>query len=673
MDVTLLESSGFCPGVMRATKEIERVLDSGEDVRICVLGELIHNPTYMQWLAGRGVETVEFSDVQRIAARSDNGRRTMLFIRAHGIGEAEEKTLEELADAHENFSVSDMTCAFVRRIHKIAAENTDEDSLFLLFGTKGHPEVEGIKGHAKGEVVVFSDPDLINDELLARFPDKKRVIAASQTTQNLKLWKKSQKNIKKLYTNAFLFDTICNVTEKRQVDTANLAARSDGMIVIGGKTSSNSKKLFETALENCKNTVWIESAAELDTQLFSGCKHVGIAAGASTPSVIIEEVVNKMTNDFTTENFEELLEGSLKTLNTGDIVLCTVTSVTAGELGVDIGANVTGVIPKDKVTDDPAAKLEEMFKVGDSFEAFVIKVSDIEGMATLSKKRVDSMQNWSTIVAAKESGEVLEGKITEVVRGGVIASVNDNRVFIPGRHTGLNKDADLSTLVGNVVKLRIIDINTTRRHAYGSIRSVADEERRAREAEVWANIEEGKHYVGRVKSLTGFGAFVDLGGVDGMVHNTELSWKRIKHPSEVVNVGDEIEVFVKSFDAEKRRISLGYKTPEMNNWFVFAAQNNVGDVIPVKIVNLMPFGAFAEIIDGVDGLIHISQIADHKVEKCEDELKVGDVVNAKITAIDEENQKVSLSIRALLQDLKNEAAAAEEATEAVAEEATDAE
>ena len=282
------------------------------------------------------------------------------------------------------------------------------------------------------------------------------------------------------------------------------------------------------------------------------------------------------------------------------------------------------------------------------------------------------MQNWGIIVAAKESGEVLEGKVTEVVRGGVIASVNDNRVFIPGRHTGLPKDADLSTLVGNVVKLRIIDINTTRRHAYGSIRSVADEERRAREAAVWAEIEEGKHYVGRVKSLTGFGAFVDLGGVDGMVHNTELSWKRIKHPSEVVNVGDEIEVFVKSFDPEKRRISLGYKTPEMNTWFVFAAQNKVGDVIPVKIVNLMPFGAFAEIIDGVDGLIHISQIADHNVAKCEDELKVGDVVNVKITAIDEENQKVSLSIRALLQDLKNEAAAAEEAADAVADEVTEA-
>ena len=668
MELTVLESSGFCPGVLRATREIESALDSGKALRICVLGELIHNPTYMAMLEGRGVETVELADCERIADESDNGKHTLLFIRAHGIGADSEEQLSALSRKHPNFEVRDMTCTFVRRIHKIVAENTSGDTHLLLFGTKGHPEVEGIKGHARGKVTVFSDPDALEGEFFSDIGEKRRVIAVSQTTQSTNLWKKSQKKIKNLCTNAELFDTICNITENRQAGAAELARNSDGMIVIGGRSSSNSKKLYETARENCPRTVWIETASELDPNFFIGAGKVGIAAGASTPSVIIEEVVNKMTNDFTMENFEEMLESSLKTLNTGDVVPCTVTSVTAGELGVDIGAKVTGVIPRDQVTDDPAAKLEDLFKIGDTFEAFVIKVSDIEGMATLSKKRVDSMKNWGTLVAAKESGEILEGKITEAVRGGVIAIVNGNRVFIPGRHTGLSKDADLTALVGKVEKMRIIDINATRRHAYGSIRSVADEEKKAREAEVWANIEEGKHYVGRVKSLTGFGAFVDIGGVDGMVHNTELSWKRIKHPSEVVNVGDEIEVFVKSFDAEKRRISLGYKTPEMNSWFVFAGQHQVGDVIPVKIVSLMPFGAFAEIIDGVDGLIHISQIADHKIEKPEDELKLGDVVNVKITAIDDEKQKVSLSIRALLRDLKETAEEAAEEAPAADEE-----
>ena len=668
MELTVLESSGFCPGVLRATREIERLLDSGDDVRICVLGELIHNPTYMEMLEKRGVETVMPEDIGNLADESDGGQKTVLFIRAHGVSEKTETYLSKLCELHPRFEVRDMTCTFVRRIHDIAVKNTSEDSLLLLFGTKGHPEVEGIRGHAKGEVAVFSDPDAVNEEIFALAEEKKRVIALSQTTQSTVLWKKSQKKIKNLCTNAEIFDTICNITEKRQADTAELARHSDGMIIIGGKTSSNSKKLYETALDNCANTVWIETADQLDPKVFAGAMKVGIAAGASTPGVIIEEVVNKMTNEISTENFEELLESSLKTLNTGDVVPCIVTSVTAGELGVDIGAKVTGVIPRDQVTDDPAAKLEDLYKVGDTFEAFVIKVSDIEGMATLSKKRVDSMKNWSTLVAAKESGEILEGKITEAVRGGVIAIVNGNRVFIPGRHTGLPKDADLTALVGKVEKMRIIDINATRRHAYGSIRSVADEEKKAREAEIGANIEEGKHYVGRVKSLTGFGAFVDIGGVDGMVHNTELSWKRIKHPSEVVNVGDEIEVFVKSFDVEKHRISLGYKTPEMNSWFVFAGQHQVGDVIPVKIVSILPFGAFAEIIDGVDGLIHISQIADHKVEKPEDELKVGDEVNVKITAIDDEKQKVSLSIRALLRDLKETAEEAAEEAPAADEE-----
>ncbi|MDY5941511.1 MAG: 4-hydroxy-3-methylbut-2-enyl diphosphate reductase [Eubacteriales bacterium] len=663
MELTLLPGAGFCPGVRRAATEIERVLDRNDGTRVCVLGELIHNRTYTEELAGRGVETVSLSDAEQIAAESDKGRRTELFVRAHGITAAAEELLSSLVQRHPLFFVRDMTCFFVRKIHEIVARHTGEDSILLLLGTPGHPEAEGILGHARGETHVFPDAAALDRLLPTLKTGGKRILLAAQTTQNVSEWKKSQKKIRKVYTNAKIFDTICNITEKRQAGTAELAARSDGMIVIGGKSSSNSRKLYETASAVCPATVWIETAEQLTPERFRGIARLGITAGASTPDSVIEEVVNKMANE-NTENFAEMLEGALKTLNTGDVVSCTVTSVSSGELGVDIGAKVSGVIPKDNVTDDPAAKLEELFKVGDTFDAFVVKVSDVEGMATLSKKRVDQMQNWNTIVEAEQNGTILEGKIVEAVRGGVIILVNGIRVFIPGRLTGLPKDADLSQLVGKTEKIRIIDINQTRRHAYGSIRSVLDEEKKAREAEVWANIEEGKHYIGRVKSLTGFGAFVDIGGVDGMVHNTELSWKRIKHPSEVVKVGDEIEVFVKSFDPEKRRISLGYKTPEMNNWYVFTAQHKVGDVIPVKIVSLMPFGAFGEILDGVDGLIHVTQIADHKVEKPEDELKLGDIVNVKITQIDEEKQKVSLSIRALLRDLKNEAAAEEESVEA---------
>ena len=371
------------------------------------------------------------------------------------------------------------------------------------------------------------------------------------------------------------------------------------------------------------------------------------------------------------ENFEELLEQSLKTLNTGDTVTGTVTLVTDAELQLDLGTNVTGIIKAEQITDDTSVKLTEMFKRGDEVEGFVIRVSDIEGVAELSKKRVDSDRNWKKIVDACEAKDVLEGKVVEVVRGGVVVLVGANRVFVPASQTGVPKDVELATIKGEQVKLRVIEIKGNR--AIGSIKVVAREEKKEREAEFWASIEEGKVYTGAVKSMTAYGAFVDLGGVDGMVHKTELSWKPVRTPADVLSVGDEITVFVKSFDAEKKRISLGYKTEDTNPWHVFTAQYAVGDVASVKIVNMMPFGAFAEIVDGVDGLIHISQIAQQKIAKPADVLEIGQVVDAKITAIDEENRKVSLSIRVLLDEAQAEAEAMPEevAEEVAAEEAAE--
>jgi 4-hydroxy-3-methylbut-2-enyl diphosphate reductase len=328
-----------------------------------------------------------------------------------------------------------------------------------------------------------------------------------------------------------------------------------------------------------------------------------------------------------------------------------ITSISAGEIQLDLGAKVTGVIKLEQITDDPSAKLSEMFKIGDEVEAFVIRVSDRDGFAELSKKRVDSDKNWLKVVAAYENGENIEGKVISVNKGGVEAICFDNRVFIPAAHTGIPREGDLSTLVGQTVTLRILEIGEKKR-AKGSIRLVLRDQKRAQEKSFWEEIEEGKIYTGTVKSMTSYGAFVDLGGVDGMVHCTELSWKRIKSPAEVLSIGDEVTVFVKSYDAEKKRISLGYKTEATNPWFIFTSQYAVGDTASVKIVNLMPFGAFAEIVDGVDGLIHISQIADHKIGKPADVLEVGQTVDARIIDIDNENQKVSLSIRALIEEAK---------------------
>ncbi len=375
----------------------------------------------------------------------------------------------------------------------------------------------------------------------------------------------------------------------------------------------------------------------------------------------MNETENKVTE--TAEDFAGMLENSLKTLHTGETVRGVITSVTSGELHVDLGTKVTGIIAYDEVTDDTSVKLQEMFKPGDEIEAVVIKVSDRDGVATLSKKKNDGKANWIKVLDAYNDGAVIEGAVKEVVKGGVLVNYESNRLFVPASQTGVPKSGDLNTLVGKTVRVKIIEINEGRKRAVASIRKVQSEERKLKEAEFWANVEVGKQYEGEVKSLTSYGAFVDLGGVDGMVHSSELSWTRIKNPAEVVSVGQIVKVFVKEFNPETKRISLGYKTEETNPWNIFTSKYAVGDVAEVKVVSLMPFGAFAEIVPGTDGLIHISQITDHKIANPAEVLSVGDVVNAEIIAIDDENHQINLSIRTLLEKAADEAAA-DEAVEA---------
>jgi 4-hydroxy-3-methylbut-2-enyl diphosphate reductase len=376
------------------------------------------------------------------------------------------------------------------------------------------------------------------------------------------------------------------------------------------------------------------------------------------------------------ENFTELLEGSIKSLHTGDTVVGTVFTIDKAEIKLDLGAKFTGVLTKDQITDDPNAVLTDMFKIGDEIEVFVIRVEDGKGIATVSKKRVDRDNSWVILKAAFDNGDVLEGKVVSVVKGGVILSTSGNTVFVPASQTGVAKGGDLSTLVGTTQRVKLLEFDTEKKRALGSIKVLLVEEKKAREEAAWANLEVGKHYMGTVKNLTPYGAFVDIGGVDGMVHNTELSWKRIKHPSQVVSVGQQIDVFIKELDVEKKRISLGYKTQEMDSWFQFTQKFNVGDIVPAKIVSIMPFGAFAEVYEDVDGLIHISRISSQRINNPAEILEVGQVVDVKITEIDDENRKLALSIRAITEAAekaaKEEALAAEKAqaeAEAAEEEA----
>ena len=661
MQITVAKGAGFCFGVKRATERLESAIESrAEQERIFTLGALIHNETYNEMLRQRGISSVTLDEICKIARTSCESSPVTVFIRAHGIPKQDEEQLRHLSEEYPFFRYEDCTCPYVKKIHHIAEENSSEDNVLLLLGAADHPEVVGILSYFEHEKITFGSADelnvLIENGLLVKLNNKRPVLAV-QTTQKLVEWKKTQEISKKLCTNPLIFDTICSVTDTRQKEAAALSRECDVMIVIGGKESSNTAKLFAVCKENCPLTVRIERADELEVNNLITSSHtrVGIAAGASTPSGVIQEVYNKMSEINATENFEAMLAESFKTLNTGDIVTGTVTYVTDAELQLDVGAQVTGIIKAEQITDDPSVKLTELYKKGDVIEARVGRVSDIEGIAELSKKAVDSAKNWQKIVAANENGEVLEGKVVEVVRGGVNVLVGASKIFVPASQTGVPKDGDLNSIKGNAVSLKIIEIKGNR--AIGSIRVVARELRRAQEAEFWASIEEGKVYTGVVKSMTAYGAFVDLGGVDGMVHKTELSWSPIATPADVVSVGQEITVFVKSFDTEKKRISLGYKTEDTNPWYLFSNNFAVGDVAAVKIVSLMPFGAFAEITEGVDGLIHISQIALEKIGKPADVLEVGQVVDAKIIAIDEDKQKVSLSIRALLEEAK----AAEEA------------
>ena len=646
MKIKTAEYAGFCFGVKRAVDAVSELVDLRPNAQIYTIGQLIHNPAVTEKLSKKGVVTVRENELEQVLAEAP--ARSVFVVRTHGIPLSIKEKLTAFVRGNPEAEILDMTCPFVAKIYKIMDDNTNDNTFTILLGDSRHPEVIGISSHIKGSYRVFADCGEIESAYhcgeLHDF-ESKRTILASQTTHNLADYQKTKKFLEKLYTNGLFFDTICNVTETRQIEVDALSRECDGMLIVGGAESSNTKKLFDISRGNCPETYLVESAADIPSSIKTMTGTVGIAAGASTPGYIIEEVQNTMSEQ---ENFAQLLEESFKTLNTGDTVRGIVTSVSGTEVHVDIGSKVTGILTLENVTEDPQAKLEDMFKVGDEVEAIAVRVSDLDGIATLSKKKIDAHNNWSKILEAKETGEILEGKVTEAVKGGVIVYALSQRIFIPASQTPVPKDGDLATLVGTKQRFKIIDIKEERRRAVGSIRVVAREERKAQLEKFWSEIEVGKHYTGKVKSLPSYGAFIDLGGIDGMVHNSELSWLRISSPKDVVAVGDTLEVFVKDFDREKNRISLGYKTEETNPWKLFTDKYNVDDVVPVTIVSMMPFGAFAQIIPGVDGLIHISQIADRKLASPSEVLTKGQVVDAKITDIDTENCKVSLSIRALL-------------------------
>ena len=632
MQVIVAKSAGFCYGVERAVRLAEETAASNGSCKL--LGSIIHNKGVVEDLRRKGAEEVNSLDEIKSGEK--------VLIRAHGV---EKKTVQALKEL--GAEPVDATCPHVLRVQKLAAESAAEGRQFILIGEPQHPEVIGVASYAENPLV-FSSP-----EEVARWLEKQAdpcnlpIMVAAQTTLIREVWEKSINFLKKQCTNGKYFDTICSATHRRQTEAAEIAAKVDVMVVVGDRKSANTRHLTEICAELCPRVFQIESADELPGDGWEECRVAGLTAGASTPAGVIEEVVNKMTEEIkVTEGMEEsfaaLLDASFKTIQSGDKVKGIVTEINTTEVVVDLGCKQPGYIKIEELSSDPDAKPEDVVKVGDEIEVFVIRVSDVDGFAQLSKKKLDAARIWDDLEAAVESKAVLEGTVTEENKGGIVVNVKGIRVFVPASQSGLPRGAELSGMLKQKVSLRITEVNRARRRVVGSIRSVTQEARNAAQAAIWESIEEGKRYTGTVKSMTSYGVFVDIGGVDGMVHISELSWSRIKNPAEIVAVGDTLEVYVISVDKDKRKISLGVKDHGSNPWDVFTSKYQVGDSAEVRVVKLMAFGAFAEVVPGVDGLIHISQVADHRVEKVGDVLSEGQIVTAKITAVDEENKKISL-------------------------------
>ena len=638
MQIYLAKTAGFCFGVDRAVSLVEQAIRDGK--RAVTLGPIIHNRHVVERFARLGV--------REIASPDEAQPGETVILRAHGV----EKAMQEELAAR-GLEVIDATCPFVEKIHRIVQKAEREGRRCLIIGTPEHPEVRAIASFCTGPVVLQSAEEL---QKWLDFDGTRRDLPLTmvcQTTETQKNWDSCREIAKKICTNLEIFDTICRATEMRQEEAIRLSRKCDAMVVVGDASSANTGRLAMICKQHCRTVTLVDHAGDLDLGLFSGAATIGITAGASTPSWIIKEVNNTMSEELKVEtaqeeNFAELLEQSLKTLNNGDKVMGTVMAIGSTEIQVDLGTKHTAYIPVEDLTSDPSVKVEDIVHVGDEIEAIVVHVNDGEGVVRLSKKRLEAGKAWEEIEAAVESKEVLEGVVTEENKGGLVVNVKGVRVFVPASQSGVPKGGDLGEMVKKPVQLRITEVNRARRRVVGSIRSVAAEQRKAAQEKIWSEIAVGNKYHGTVKSLTSYGAFVDIGGVDGMVHVSELSWNRIKNPSEVVKVGDEIDVYVIALDPEKKKISLGYKTDDTNPWTIFTREYHVGDVVDVKIVKLMTFGAFAEIIPGVDGLIHISQIADRRIGKPEDVLSEGQEVQAKIIDIDEEHKRISLSIRALL-------------------------
>jgi len=630
MKILLDKNAGFCFGVKNAVDKVFTLAQNNNDKKLYTYGPLIHN--------NQVIEKLKESNVQALKDIDESlDKNSLIAIRSHGIAENKYKQLQAL-----QLDYVDCTCPYVLKIHRIVNEHYKQGYQIFIVGDASHPEVQGINGWCENSAVVLENSAMVEKQL-----NYDKICIVAQTTITQELWSSVLTAVQKKYEEVKVYETICSATENRQRSAADLARTAECMIIIGSRESSNTQKLYQICKSINQNTIHIETAQELSLDDIKSFKIIGITAGASTPEWIIKEVVTKM-DEMNKENqamMMEEYEKSFKSLYSGDTVTGKVIFVTDDEVMVDIGYKSDGIIKKEDFTWDNELSLKDLIKPGDEVESKIVSMNDGEGNVVLSKKLVDADKNWYKIEYAYNEKSPVDAAIKSVVKGGVVAEVYGIRAFIPASLIDIRYAEDLNQYTNTKVKAFVSEYDKEKRKVVLNRKEFLKIEREKTEKEVFATIQEGQKVKGEVKRLTDFGAFVDIGGVDGLIHVSELSWNRIKHPSEVVRPGQTVEAVVLKVDTDKKKISLGMKQLTAEPWTLVSSKYAVGDIINVKVARFADFGAFVELEPGIDGLVHISQISDKRIAKPADALKIGETVKAKIVDIKPEDKKISLSIK----------------------------
>ena len=626
MEVTVAKSAGFCFGVRRAVETVEEELCKGK--KVWTYGPIIHNEEVVSSLEEKGACIYDPQE------EYNSEERGTMVIRSHGITRSEQEEL--LA---RGFEIVDATCPFVKKIHRIAEEQSRAGRTILIFGDESHPEVIGIRGWSVSETYVLNSAEDIEKLSL---PDGSKVCVVAQTTFNYKKFQELVEILKKKRYDIIVLSTICNATEERQSETAQLAAMSEAMIVIGGKQSSNTKKLYDIARDKCENTYYIQKLDDLDLSQFKSFRCVGITAGASTPNTIIKEVQRIMSEI----SFDQLLEESLKTIHNGEVVEGTVIRVKEDEIVLNIGYKADGIITRSEYTNAPNVDLTKLVKEGDTMQAKVLKVNDGEGQVLLTYKRLAAEKGNKKLEEAFNNKEVIKATVTAVLEGGLSVVIDEARIFIPASLVSDTYEKDLSKYKDQEIEFVISEFNPRRRRIIGDRKQLLVAKKQELQKELFARIQIGDVVEGKVKNVTEFGAFIHLGGVDGLLHISEMSWGRIESPKKVFKVGDTVKAFIKDIQGEK--VALSMKFPDQNPWADADEKFAVGNVVTGKVARMTDFGAFVELVPGVDALLHVSQIAREHIEKPADVLKVGQEIEAKIVDFNFADKKISLSMKALL-------------------------